>query len=109
MFNVYTQSFNKQQNRHGSLFARPYNRKKITSEDYLLNTINYIHQNPVSHEYVAELDDWKYSSYPSFFSKGKTNISKNEVIELFNDIDNFKYYHDIKKANKFSLDMGLLY
>ncbi len=109
LFNGYTQSFNKQNQRKGSLFIPRFNRKKISSEAYLKNTLNYIHQNPIAHGYVTELDDWKYSSYASFFSFKESKINKTEVLNWFNDLDNFTFYHNFKKAEQLGLEMGLAY
>ena len=95
--------------RKGNLFARAFNRKKITTTEYLKNTINYIHQNPISHEFVKELDEWKFSSYTAILSEKITNIAKQEIIELFDDKSNFEYYHNLKKANLFALEMGFSY
>ena len=105
----YTKAYNKQTNRKGSLFIPRFNRKKITSDEYLKTTLNYIHQNPVLHGYVNELDDWKYSSYSAFFSSAKTNICKKEAINWFDDLENFKACHDIKKAENLALEMDLSY
>ena len=109
LFNSYTQSFNKQHNRSGSLFARPFNRIKISSEEYLINIVNYIHQNPVTHNYVNEIDDWTYSSYTSFLNNKSTKVNIEEILNLFNDIDNFIYFHNYKKAEKLAVDMQLSY
>jgi len=59
VFNSYSQAFNKENNRHGSLIESPFKRKLITSEDYLRKCIIYIHQNP-SH---GDFKNYKYSSY----------------------------------------------
>lgn len=45
-FNAYTKAFNKRFSRTGSLFQRPYQRKLVDSELYLLQLIVYIHTNP---------------------------------------------------------------
>ena len=108
-FNAYTQAFNKQNDRKGSLFIPRFNRKKITSEEYLINTVNYIHQNPVTHGYVKELNEWSYSSFKIFLNDRETNICRNEVLDWFNDKENFITYHNIKKAEKFGLNMNLNY
>lgn len=108
-FNAYTQAFNKQNNRKGSLFIPRFNRKKITSQEYLINTVNYIHQNPITHGYVKELNEWSYSSFKIFLSNKKTNICRNEVLDWFNDKENFIAYHNIKKAEKFGLMTNLIY
>jgi len=102
LFNSYTQAFNKQQGRRGSLLSRAFNRKKITSEDYLKNTINYIHQNPISHHYVSDLEKWKYSSYLSIINDKPTKLKKQEVIDLFHDKQNFIDYQTLKKAECFA-------
>lgn len=109
MFNAYTKAYNKQNTRKGSLFIPRFNRKPITSETYLKNTINYIHQNPVTHKYVNELEDWKYASYNGFLSDNFSQICTQETIALFGDIDNFIFYHNLKQAEQLASDMGLDY
>ena len=52
LFSSYTQAYNKQNNRKGSLFIPRFNRNLITSEDYLKNVVIYIHLNPIVHSYV---------------------------------------------------------
>ena len=47
LFNAYSKAFNKQQNRKGSLFIRPFKRKQVTDEQYLKKLVLYIHYNPV--------------------------------------------------------------
>ncbi len=47
LFNAYVQAINKKYKRTGSLLEKPFERKKVTSEDYLKKLIFYIHNNPV--------------------------------------------------------------
>jgi REP element-mobilizing transposase RayT len=93
LFNSYTQAYNKQHNRQGSLFMRNYKRKKIQNERYLKKLIHYIHYNPLSAGLVYQLKDWRFSSYLAFLSQKSTNIKRDEVIELFGDTENFKFCH----------------
>jgi len=93
LFSCYTQSFNKQNNRKGSLFIKNFKRKNIDTENYLKRTIIYIHQNPVNHGFCDNINKWKYSSYNSIISDKPTVLQKEEVISLFEDIDNFIYCH----------------
>jgi len=109
LFSSYTQAFNKQNNRKGSLFMPRFNRIKITSHEYLINVINYIHQNPVNHELAENIEDWKYSSFNVFLSNKETNIRRDEIIELFDDIENFIYYHKTQNSEKYALEMELSY
>lgn len=108
-FSSYTQSFNKKHNRKGSLFIKNFQRKKIISELYFKQAIAYIHLNPVSHEFVENPEDWKYSSYNAFFSTKVTSIRKNEVINLFNDLQNFQNYHNTKTAEIYEAKMGMTF
>lgn len=95
-FNSYSKAFNKMYSRKGSLFNQNFRRKRIKTEENLKNAIAYIHLNPVHHEFVTNLYDWKYSSYHSFFSFKQTLVKKNEILKLFNDLENFKYHQHIK-------------
>jgi len=69
LFNSYAKSFNKQQNRRGNLFEQKFKRKHINSEEYFRQLIHYIHFNPVHHQFVEDLRNWKYSSFESFSLK----------------------------------------
>ena len=91
--NSYAKAFNKQNNRKGSLFLDNINRKNIDSENYLKRIIIYIHQNPVNHGFCEHINKWKYSSYNSIISNKPTNLRREEVISLFEDVDNFIYCH----------------
>lgn len=45
LISSYTQAFNKYHNRHGSLFERPFKRRRIENEEYLRKAIVYVHRN----------------------------------------------------------------
>jgi len=92
-FNSYAQAFNKENHRKGSLFYNRFKRKLIDTDLYLKNIIHYIHYNPIDHGFVDRIDDWPYSSYRTFLSTEKPWVKRKEVIELFNDMDNFIYCH----------------
>jgi REP element-mobilizing transposase RayT len=96
LFSSYTQAFNKQQHRRGSLFIPNFERKELNSEEYFKVLIHYIHNNPVHHGFVSDLRDWKYSSYKSFFSHKSTKLARNEVVEWFGGIDDFLLFHQKK-------------
>ncbi|MES2591369.1 MAG: hypothetical protein V4608_05760 [Bacteroidota bacterium] len=92
-FNSYSKSLNKQENRMGSLFVKNFKRKQIITEEQLKKTLFYIHTNPVHHGFVEKITDWKYSSYHSMISDKVTQLKRNEVLDLFAGIENFKYNH----------------
>ena len=90
IFNSYSQAFNKENNRHGALIESPFKRKLITSEDYLRQCIIYIHQNPITEDFTK----FRYSSYKSILSNSETLLKRNEVVELFDNKENFVFCHN---------------
>lgn len=96
LFNAYTKSFNKRYNRHGALFERPFRRKWVKYDTYFQNLIVYIHNNPVHHNICNHPLEYAWSSYISCLSDKPTKLKRQEVIEIFNDTDNFKFVHQLK-------------
>jgi putative transposase len=103
LFNAYTKAFNKSYNRHGALFERPFKRKEINTENYLQNTIAYIHNNPVHHNITQHPIQYPWSSYITCVSDKPTKLKREEVIKIFSDLDNFKYIHQLK-SNDLSIE-----
>lgn len=93
-FNGYSQAINKQQSRKGNLFSRPFKRKKVDTAEYLRNLILYIHLNPINHGHVQNVRDWKYSSYLSMIEGVQSTLKSGEVINWFEDLDNFVTIHE---------------
>ncbi len=94
LFNGYSQAINKQQSRKGSLFSRPYKRKRVDTTEYLRNLVLYVHLNPLNHGYVQNVRDWKYSSYLSAIENVESDFWRKEVIDWFEDLDNFVSIHE---------------
>lgn len=93
LFSSYTQAFNKQNDRRGSLFMRPFKRKSVANEDYLRKLIHYIHRNPVEAGLTIKPGDWKYSSYNQILATYDTIVERQEVLGLFGDRENFSHVH----------------
>ena len=54
------------------------------------------------HKFTDNFRSWKYSSYTGLLSDKKTNLMRNEVIEIFDGKDNFIYFHnDISEDEQF--------
>ena len=94
LFNAYTQAINKRYNRTGSLFEKTFERKLVTSEKYFQQLIFYIHNNPVHHGFVEQLNLYPWSSYDSIISVKPTMLKRAAVIEFFGDKENFIYFHE---------------
>lgn len=93
-FNGYAKAINKQENRIGSLFAHPFKRKKITSEKQLRDTLIYIHNNPVHHGFVGDIELWEHSSYHDLLGSSSTFLLRDEAIGWFEDRENFIFCHN---------------
>jgi putative transposase len=101
--NSYAKAFNKQQSRKGSLFMKNFKRKKIDETRYLRKLVHYIHYNPVDANLCTKPIDWKFSSYNSLLTNDKqTMLEKDEVLDWFENKENFIYCHNPKKFNRTS-------
>lgn len=94
LFISYSQAINKQEGRHGSLFCKPFKRKRIDSNEYLSHAIAYIHQNPQLHGLVENFRDYKWSSYLSIISDFHTLLDRQKVLDWFGGKDPFIDFHD---------------
>ena len=93
-FNGYSRWFNIRHKRTGSLFEKNFERKLVDNERYYQNMILYIHQNPIKHGFAEHVLDYPWTSYLTITSEKPTKLKRVEVIEYFDDIDNFKALHD---------------
>jgi putative transposase len=93
MCNGYAQAYNKMFQRKGALFMDYIKRKSVNDESYFTNLVHYIHYNPVHHNFIKDLKDWKYSSYQSFLSDKPTRLQRNEVLSWFGNVSNFISFH----------------
>ncbi len=93
LFNAYSKAINKAYNRSGSLFQDRFKRKMIEDEEYFKTLILYIHLNPLSHNFSNDFMLYKYSSYSKIISKSQSFLKVEEILELFGNVDNFRFVH----------------
>ena len=93
LFNAYAQWFNKQSDRTGGLFQRPFKRKKITDQEYLRQLIYYIHRNPMHHKITGDPTKYPYSSFTGIVSNQPTFLQRDLVLEWFDSRENFIDFH----------------
>ena len=98
LLNSYAKSYNKRYEREGALWIDFTKRFEISSDNYLTSVINYIHQNPVKHGFVNNIESWYYSSYDSLLSTKSSLLSRNAVIEWFGSNADFESFHKINKV-----------
>lgn len=63
---VYTQRYNRKENRDGPLFRGRYKAILIDAENYLVAVSRYIHRNPLEAGLSASLIEYEWSSYRAF-------------------------------------------
>jgi len=63
LFNSYTQAFNKQQGRSGTLFEGRAKSVLVDTDAYAIHLCRYIHLNPVQAGMARHPGDWPYSNY----------------------------------------------
>ena len=76
ILNLLKNSFSKKKDYQNQIWQRENYPELIVNEKFLNEKINYIYNNPVKKEYVANQKDWKYSS-----AKNRI-LNDNSVIEL---------------------------
>ena len=83
LFNSYAMAFNKQHNRKGNLFQRPFKRVEVTTEAQLTQAIIYIHANAQHHKLCNDFTRHEWSSWHTILSEKPTNLKRDEVLALF--------------------------
>lgn len=72
------------------------------------NLIYYIHANPQIHGLIDDFRNWPYSSYGKFLEARKSHLKKEEVLNWFGSMEEYKTYHDmvhdLKKAYRYQIE-----
>ena len=89
LFNSYTKSINKAEQRTGALFETPFRRIAVESDAYFTNLLWYIHYNPQKHGFVTNFRDYPYTSYHSHISTQPSKLAREEVLQWFGSRDKF--------------------
>ncbi|MBS4043913.1 MAG: hypothetical protein KGZ59_08880 [Chitinophagaceae bacterium] len=79
-FQCYAMSFNKQQNRTGTLFQTPFKRALVDDDSYFRKLIYYIHSNPETHQLVKDFREWKWSSYQTMLMEKHTQLKNQKCL-----------------------------
>lgn len=95
---MYARYFNNKYRRYGTLFQRPYKKKRITTDSYLLSAYRYIIRNP-ENDSLCKYTKYQWSSYPYIFddtcfvnnSVIKELLGTDKIIKNFLDLENDEY------------------
>ncbi len=72
---AYTNYINRKRNRSGHLLQGRYKGILIDQDSYLLELSRYLHLNPVRARMVSKPEEYAYSSYKSFMSRNKEEVT----------------------------------
>lgn len=100
LLNSYTKALNRRNNRKGGLFIDTLRRVEIKEDSDFGSEIFYLHKNPVHHQYVSKIEDWRWSSYQSILSTSPTSLLRNEVLDWFGGREPFIKFHQQPIAPK---------
>ena len=87
--------YNRIKNRKGHVFESRFKSYLIESEKYLLDVIKYVLENPVRAKMVKKVQDYKWSSFNSYFKQSAIpmeNKATRAIIEIFNSKEAFYDY-----------------
>ena len=91
----YVQWHNAKHERTGHLFQNRYNSEAVETEEYFLNVLRYIHQNPVKAKVVKRATDYAWSSYNKYileYNQQRTFLDVEQVKDYFTTKEKFESY-----------------
>ena len=83
LFNSYSQAFNRQQNRTGTLFEGRAKSIHVDRSEYVYALVRYIHLNPVVAGLVSTPEEWQFSNYLDWIDIRKNGIFSVHFREMF--------------------------
>jgi hypothetical protein len=83
LFNSYSQAFNRQQNRTGTLFEGRAKSILVDESQYVYALVRYIHLNPVVAGLVTNPADWYFSNYLEWINVRNNGLFDPQFRELF--------------------------
>jgi putative transposase len=83
LFNSYSQAYNRQQNRSGTLFEGRAQFRLVDTTKYVLQLSKYIHLNPVSAGLVRLSEEWEFSNYREWIGIRNGSLVDLEFVRRF--------------------------
>jgi hypothetical protein len=90
----------------GSLFIKNFKREPILNKEHFINTIIYIHRNPIHHGFFKYFTGWCYNSYCEIIELKSKMVEVEKIIKLFQSLEKFIEIHD-KNLEKFKQSFEL--
>lgn len=99
---VYTQSYNRRHKCDGPLFRGRYKSILVSADNYLLQLVRYIHNNPKKAGLVKDLNQYEWSSHKGYFSMARKWewLHKGFILSMLspNQKDQIRAYKNLMKA-----------
>lgn len=93
LFNSYSQAFNRQQKRTGTLFEGRAKSILIDDSSYVYALVRYIHLNPVVAGIVDAPEDWRFSNYLEWIGVRNNELFESQFREsFFSSPDEYKRF-----------------
>jgi len=83
LFNSYTQAFNKQQGRSGTLFEGRAKKVPVETDEYVIHLCRYIHLNPVRAGLVVHPGEWPYSNYLEWVEQRRGTLVDRAFVRMY--------------------------
>ncbi len=106
-FQSYALAFNKQHNRQGNLFYKPFKRVKIENDAQFTMALIYIHANAAKHGLVKDFTSYAWSSWHSIISKQPTSLLRDEVIKWFGSVEVCLKSHKELAASYYNCEVAI--
>jgi REP element-mobilizing transposase RayT len=104
-FNSYSMAFNRQHQRSGNLFHRPFKRLEVEKESHFTQTVVYIHGNAQRHKLCKDFTQHKWSSWHTIISDSPTKLKRQELLDWFGGKGRFIKIH--KELSNYYYDTDL--
>ena len=92
LFTGYAGYFNRVHGRTGPVFEGRYKSEAVTSEEYLMGVVRYIHFNPVKAG-LSNGPHYPWNSYSDYIGRISTWTETKYVLDVFCGLESFKQFH----------------
>lgn len=99
----YARWYNIKYKRSGALIANRYKSQPVEVDEYFLNVVRYIHQNPIKAGMVEQIGDYRWSSYNEYASNVQGLSDKEFVLGMI-DNKEFISFHQAMEGSIFIVD-----
>ncbi len=103
-FISYSKAINKQEERAGNLFHKPFKRKLVDDKGYMDWLVWYLHRNPLHHKIATDFKNYPYSSYKGILSDKPTLLKRQLVLAAFGGREEMEQFHEQAAVNWENLD-----